>query len=252
MILFRLWVVCFFPTFGPDVASVCSLERLHVRRARICGMYFKFQSFIFQLLYSMMTRQLGLFAVLIGISAGFAQAQVRKIGVVSLQDIIFSMPEAKKAETTLQAFQKELEQTYVEMVREYQQKDSIFRADSATWTQTKRDLKRGDLGRLVQQLQTYQQGVEQQIQRKQQELVAPIRAKALEAVQKVASKNGYTYVLEASVVYHFGPEDDISGLVKRELSKASVDKAKPGVKPAAHSGVKMDDKPKQTPSSKVQ
>lgn len=150
-----------------------------------------------------------------------AQQNTPKIACVSLQELIISMPEAKKADTVLQAFQKDLESTYMEMMREYQQKDSIFRVDSAKWSANTRKFKRDDLARLVQQLQTWQQGVDQQLQRKQQELLTPIRAKALDAIEKVAKRNGYTQVVEKGVLYFHQTNDDILNLVKQELAKDS-------------------------------
>lgn len=148
-----------------------------------------------------------------------AQQISPKIACVSLQEVIISMPEAKKADTLLQAFQKDLEGTYVEMVKEYQQKDSIFRTDSAKWSANTRKFKREDLARLVQQLQSWQQSVEPQLQRKQQELFAPIRVKALDAIEKVAKRNGYTQVVEKGVLYFYQNGDDILNLVKQELVK---------------------------------
>lgn len=161
--------------------------------------------------------------VLLFISGTFgllhAQQTTPKIACISLQELIVSMPEAKSADTVLQSFQKDLENTYIEMMKEYQQKDSIFRVDSVKWSANTRKFKRDDLARLVQQLQTWQQTAEQQLQKKQQELLSPIRIKALDAIEKVAKRNGYTQVVEKGALYFFQPSDDILKLAKQELIK---------------------------------
>lgn len=169
-------------------------------------------------------KRMVLSAVVLFFSTGVWAQSTRKVACIALEELLFSMPDAKKADTLLQDFYKELDATYVEMAKEYQQKDSVFKADSVKWNPTMRELKKGDLSRLVQQLQTWQQTAEQQLQKKRQELLVPIRAKAVDAIQKVAVKEGYAQVLEKSVVYFYAPEDDILDKVKKELHRGSAAK----------------------------
>ena len=139
------------------------------------------------------------------------------IAVVSIQEIIAQMPEAKSADSVLQAYQKDLENGYNDVLNELKEKDSIYRADSTNWSVTIRDLKKNDIQRLYQQLQSWQQTAEESIQRKQQELLIPIRKTAMAAIEKVARAKNYTQVVEKSIVYFYSPEDDILPLVKTEL-----------------------------------
>ncbi len=176
------------------------------------------------------------FAAFVTLSTStFAQTQTAspsalKIGTISLQELIVTMPEAAKADTMLQNFQKELQGTYIDMVKEYQTKDSTFRADSIKLSSTTKELKKGDLMRLAQQIQTFQQSVEENLQKKQQELLTPIRIAAAEAIQKYAAKRGYTHIIEKGAFYYLQPGDDILENVKKELGIKATAIANTGAK----------------------
>jgi outer membrane protein len=151
--------------------------------------------------------------------AGFsnsATAQI-KIGYISTEELIGSMPETEDANGQLQDYQSSLQAQGADYYKEYVEKDSIFQADSAKWTPTQRELKRNDLFALVQKVQGWQQTMQQMLQEKSQTLIGPIRAKATDAIKATAKENGYTYVLEEAAVL-VGPQgDNILALVKKKL-----------------------------------
>ncbi|MFM2358321.1 MAG: hypothetical protein RLY16_314 [Bacteroidota bacterium] len=140
-----------------------------------------------------------------------------KIGYISTEDLISAMPEAEKANASLQDYQNSLQQQGADYYRELSEKDSIFQADSAKLSPAAKELRRNDLIQLYQKVQGWSQTMQQMIQERSQTLVAPIRQKAFEAIKATAKESGYAYVLESAAVLVGPPGDDILPLVKKKL-----------------------------------
>ena len=62
----------------------------------------------------------------------------QKMGHINTGELLSVMPETKKAQEKMQKLQDSLNLVYAEMIREYNEKDSIIRTDSAKWTQAKK------------------------------------------------------------------------------------------------------------------
>jgi outer membrane protein len=141
-----------------------------------------------------------------------------KIGYVSMQELIVSMPEYKKADTAMNEFQTALGQNYDDMVKEYNEQSILVTGkDTAKFTAAQLELKRKAVGDLLQKLQGWQTQAQQLAQQKQQELIAPIQKKALDAIQAVAKENGYTYIIQKEQLLVSPPGEDILPLVKKRL-----------------------------------
>ena len=145
------------------------------------------------------------------------QAQ-NKIGFISLQELIPSMPESKKADTALNDYQNALGQNFEDMKREYYEQDSLLNSkDTAKYTRAQIELKRKNMGEMLVKLQGWQQQAQQLYQQKYQDLINPIQKKAVEAIQSVAKENGYTYVLSKESLFVSPPAEDLLPLVKKKL-----------------------------------
>ena len=128
------------------------------------------------------------------------------------------MPEYKKADTALNDYQNALGQNFEDMKREYYEKDSaVTSKDTAKLTKAQLEIKRREVSELLVKLQGWQQQAQQLYQQKQQDLIAPIQKKAVDAVQTVAKENGYAYVLSKEALLVSPPADDLLPLVKKKL-----------------------------------
>jgi outer membrane protein len=178
-------------------------------------------------------------AVVFGISifglTGTAFSQ-NKIGYISTEELIGSMPEAEKANTELQEYQAALQQQGAAYYKELNELDSLFAKDSATMNKAIKELKRNDMIALYQKVQGWQQTTQQMIQEKQQTLLGPIQKKAIENIKLVAKENGYAYVLEAGTLLVSPPADDILPLVKKKMGIKETVPAPAGAKPAVPKG----------------
>ena len=142
-----------------------------------------------------------------------------KIGYISINELIAGMPEAKKADSSLQEFQAALGQNFEDQKKELTEQDSLLNSkDTAKYTKAQLEIKRKNFGEQYLKLQSYQQQASQQMQQKQQELVAPIQKKAIEAIQAVAKESGYTYVFAKDALLTYPPADDLLPLVKKKLN----------------------------------
>jgi outer membrane protein len=146
------------------------------------------------------------------------QAQTGKLGYISLQELIPTMPEYKKADTALNDYQNALGQNFEDMRKEYFEQDSLLNSkDTVKYTKAQLEIKKKNLSDMLIKLQGWQQQAQQLYQQKQQELIAPIQKKAVETVQTVAKENGYTYVFTKEALLVSPPAEDLLPLVKKKL-----------------------------------
>jgi outer membrane protein len=145
-------------------------------------------------------------------------ASAQKNGYINTNELLVAMPETKKAQEKLQKMQDSLNTSYAEMIKEYREKDSVIRLDSAKWTPAKKDIKFKEFQELGEALQNYSTAAQQYLQQKEQEMFEPIQKIAREAIQAVAKANGYSYVFSAEALLVSPPSDDILPLVKKHLN----------------------------------
>ena len=69
----------------------------------------------------------------------------------------------------------------------------------------------------LQMTKTALEAVDNKYAQKQQDLIAPIQKKAVDAVQTVARENGYAYVISKDALLVSPPADDLLPLVKKKL-----------------------------------
>jgi outer membrane protein len=161
-------------------------------------------------------KKMMLFAV-IACSIIGSSVYAQKTGYINTNELLVAMPETKKAQDRIQKMQDSLNTSYGEMIKEYREKDSVIRVDSAKWTAAKRDIKFKEFQELGEMLQNYSNAAQQYLQQKEQEMFEPIQKIAKEAIQTVAKANGYTYVFNGEALLVSPPSDDILPLVKKHL-----------------------------------
>jgi outer membrane protein len=148
-------------------------------------------------------------------SGSFAQS---KLGIISFNELLQSMPEVKKADTTIAEYRTALQQQYNDYQKEYT--DLLLAVngpDSSKYTKPQIDIKRKQVNDLYAKLQGYEQEAGQTLNQKRSELFVPIQKKAEDAIQQVSKENGYTYVFEKDNLHVYPPADDILPLVKKKL-----------------------------------
>lgn len=151
------------------------------------------------------------------VAAGEVKAQ-SKIGYISSQELVSIMPETRKADSTLQDLRNVLIQSATEKQNAFYAAFEKFNKDSATYSASVKSVKKAELTKMGQELSGEEERIQQQLQQRQQELLAPINKKAYEAVQGVAKENGYGYVFEKEALLVAPPGDDILPMVAKKLN----------------------------------
>lgn len=143
----------------------------------------------------------------------------QKIGRINTQEIIVNMNEYKEANTQMEAYAKDLQAQMETIQVEFNNKLQEYQKAESTMTDAVRQLKEKELTDLQNRIREFQQVAQQDIQKKQAELMEPIEKKANEAIQEVAKAGGYAVILETGIMIYFDEAqvNDISAEVKTKL-----------------------------------
>ncbi len=173
--------------------------------------------------------------VVLFLSTGIAGAQ-QKIGHVNSNEIIQAMPEFKTANTEFENLQKTKEGELQQMGAEYQKKMTAAQDMYRNRSEANKDSVDAKLQALQVELQeiegrinNVQQVAQEELQKKQEELFAPVFQKANTAVQSVAKEKGYAYVFDVanSSIPYFAGGDDLTADVKTKLGISATTPATP-------------------------
>ncbi|MBN8692012.1 MAG: OmpH family outer membrane protein [Bacteroidetes bacterium] len=164
----------------------------------------------------------------------------QKIAHIDLDSLVNVMPEMKTAKEMAQTYMKDLEKTLLQMDEELQKKYNDYMANQATMSDLVKKTKEDEINSLQRRIEDFRMQAQQDYQKKQGELTAPIVDKAKKAIEAVAKEGGYKYVLDTSpgTILYFESTEDVFVPVKKKL-----DAMPPAVLPSANT-----DKPKTTPA----
>ncbi len=145
-------------------------------------------------------------------------AQEVKIAFVNTQEVFMALPEVtdmrKQLDDLNANYQKELET----MQNEFQKKYSDFIAQQDSLTENIKVRRMQEVEDLRQRMDNFVQVAQQDVNQKQQELVAPIQQKMIDAIQAVGAEQGYTYIIDPQVLLYTGPNAvDATPFVKIKL-----------------------------------
>lgn len=153
--------------------------------------------------------------------AMFAQ---QKIAVVNTQEIMAVLPDVKTAETKLQTLAKQYDADIKAMQTELQTKADNFTKEKDSLPEAIRTRRMQELEEINNRIQQSYQTMQEDMNKKQQEALAPIQQKVQAAIQKVGDANGVTYIVEQGSMLFVGKDAiNLTDKVKEALG------IKPGV-----------------------
>ena len=146
----------------------------------------------------------------------FAQS---KFGYIDSSELLSIMPEKKTAEGELQTFANSLESQLGAMQSEYQASVQDYQSNEATYTDLVKQDKIAEIQGLEQRIQTFNQNAQNALQKKEQELLEPILAKARTAIEDVAKEGKFTYIFDSSMgsILYAEESESVMSLVKNKL-----------------------------------
>ena len=146
-------------------------------------------------------------------------SSAQKVGHINSQELLSLMPERTTAETSLQDYAKGLESQLTSMQTEYQSMVENYQNNEGSYDDLTKQDKIAEIQSLQERLTTFQQSAQSSLQQKEQELLQPILEKAQNAIDAVADKGKYTYILDSSsgLILYSKDSEDILDKVKKEL-----------------------------------
>ncbi len=158
------------------------------------------------------------FLVLFSMSA-FAQNTL-KIGHVDIAQILAVLPARDSAAAKLDKETKEIQSTYDEMTIVYNKLLDDYEKGQSTFSAVIKKNKESELLDKEKRLKEFEQNASETLQKRNSELIQPIINEIIKAVSKVATENGFTYILDVSkgsVVFTSKDSQDINPLVMKIL-----------------------------------
>ncbi len=156
-------------------------------------------------------------------STTFLSAQTAKFGYVNSQELLAEMPEIKEADSELETYQKQLISKGQDMVKtlEAEYKDYVESAQKGLLSQVQIQQTETQLATKQQEIQAYEQEVQQKIIEKRETLYKPILDKVKMAIESYGKANGYTMIFDTSsgTLLHAEESDNLLDSIKQELSK---------------------------------
>lgn len=147
----------------------------------------------------------------------------QKFGHIDSQALISSLPEAIRVQGELEALGKQYEAELTSMQNELQRKAEEYEKTRSTMNATKQAETEQSLQEMYNKIQQAASDNQQAFNKAQQEKLGPILDRVRVAIENVAKKGGYIYIMEQSagqpIYVNTTLSTDITSEVKAELSK---------------------------------
>ena len=151
-----------------------------------------------------------------------------KVGHTSLGYILEQIPETKNVSNQIVLLQTQSDNELKRLQKEYQDKYSAYEKGAAQMSEVIRKDRATELENLQARIQEFTRNAEETIQRRYNELIAPISKKAFEVIGEVAKENGYQFIVNTdpgsnplSNLLFTTSEYDVTKLVLAKLSSMS-------------------------------
>ncbi|MGB2758677.1 MULTISPECIES: OmpH family outer membrane protein [Maribacter] len=129
-------------------------------------------------------------------TTSFVNAQ-SKVAHIDVTQLLSAMPEMKAAEAELKKLQETYNADIQASMTELRNKFTQYQNEAAAKSKEENDKRAVELQGYEKNIGDAQQAAQQEFQKKQAELFAPISEKAKAAIEKVAAAQGFDYVIDA-------------------------------------------------------
>ena len=143
----------------------------------------------------------------------------QKFGYINSADLLKLMPEAKKAETSLNAYVRNLEKQFGALQSDYKKRITEFQSQENTMVDAVKQSRIKAITDLEQRMQQSQMAGQQQIAAKREALFKPILDKAEQAIKAVGKEHQYDYIFDTSTgsFIYADESHNVMPLVKAKL-----------------------------------
>jgi len=139
-----------------------------------------------------------LIAAALFLSASTLATAQTKVAHINTTELVSSMPEMKAAQAEVEKLGKTYEADMQNMYKEYQTKVEQYKAEAGTKTDEENGKRAQEVQTMERNIQQFQAKAQQELQKKEVDLLKPITEKAKAAILKVAKAQGFQYVLDSA------------------------------------------------------
>jgi outer membrane protein len=143
-----------------------------------------------------------------------------KIGHVNFEEIMLALPERDSAQVVLEKETKEFQNAYEELTVAYNKLYEEYQKGLSSYSQITKKMKEDELLDKQKRMAEFEQSASLSLQKRNNELIQPIIEKINIAIEKVASENAFTYILDVSkgsVVFTSKESQNITPLVLKTI-----------------------------------
>ena len=139
-----------------------------------------------------MLKKIALILLLIAPMSTFAQ----KFGHIKTQEILTVMPEYTKAQTDIQAMQKQYDDEMKRLTDELTKKYTAYQQEQANLPKNIQERRQKELQELNERGMQMGQDAQQQLQQSWMQMLEPIAKKIDDAIKAVGQEGGYVYIFD--------------------------------------------------------
>ena len=121
-----------------------------------------------------------------------------KVAHINTQQLISEMPEAITAQNELKKLEEQYAKELETSAKEFQTKAQTYQGDAQNQTELINQQRQVELQEMQQRIQEFRETAAQELQKRSAEMMRPLYEKARVAIEKVATAQGFDYVLDSS------------------------------------------------------
>ena len=164
-----------------------------------------------------------IFCILMFIPVCMQAQNNQKIGHADWEYIFSHLPESQRIETDLKTYETQLQNQLKLKSQELEAKYKSYQSLPADTPEAIRKDKESELAYLQENIENFRRNAQASIEKKQHDLIAPVLTKVGQAIEAVATENGYSYIINpqmlrgGDVLLFSDQKYNISNLVLKKL-----------------------------------
>ncbi|MFC7356973.1 OmpH family outer membrane protein [Jejudonia soesokkakensis] len=147
--------------------------------------------------------------------SGFAQS---KVGTVDIDYILSKMPELSTVQKNVEAYGVQLDESLNKRLSDYNSLIEAYKKDEKSYTPIQKKAKQDTIMAYENEITKFQQNGTKLLALKREEELGPLYTKIGSSLEKVASVQGYTQILQVTeTVVYIDPNYDVTLAVLKDL-----------------------------------
>lgn len=133
-------------------------------------------------------------------------ANAQKFGIVNGEEVLNALPEVTKIQEQLNEASKRYEDEFKKLQEEMDKKYTEFQQLSDDTPDSIKERRLAEIQELGQKMDQFRATAQQDLQRQQQTLFAPIEQRVMDAINAVGMEGGYTFIFQDGMATYVGKD----------------------------------------------